>query len=631
MTAGRSQTVILSTCLLAGWFAGCVAPVAPPARSASSLENLVESQQARPKGPEPKKKSEPRELTITQTEKEPRIAQTKGARFTLSAQDVEVKTILLALGKEIKQNITIEPSITQRATVDLKNVTLTEALDNILNPLRLKYEINRDFIRVYREQMETRIFRLNYIISRRIGSSSVSASSGTGGGVSSSGGGTGGISSGSSGGVSAGGVGSSSGQPTSSSIISSESSDLWTEIRTGLQQIIMGTSGGTTGATQTLVPCGGGSATSPSAQLSSPSALDLSSLMGGAATSGQAAAGQTSSTGQTSATSTPQAADRRFVSFNCQAGIIVVRDYPDALLKVAEFLEAIEGSVQRQVFIQAKILEVALNKNYTLGIDWSKVTPLSIIRNKAVPESGAPGTGVAGTSAVPLLTTPGQVGVFGTMLQGSAGLFGLSTTNSNLNIVIDALAQQGTVSVLSSPKIATMNNQRAVIKVGTQDVYFEPQTSAVQGATTTIFIPRAVTIGIVLDVLPQIDANGMVMMSINTSISEKSGDRVSSDGRTSVPILDVRESNNVVLSRNGQTIVIGGLMKNKLTKKKSSVPLLGEIPFIGSAFQHDADVDEKTELVIMLTPEIMAGLSVDDQTAQANTAIKQFGYPRDNR
>ena len=214
--------------------------------------------------------------------------------------------------------------------------------------------------------------------------------------------------------------------------------------------------------------------------------------------------------------------------------------------------------------------------------------------------------------------------------RAGSGRVGLQGLEAETWVELSPMALPRLVPGKNRFEIST-GNQRAVIKVGTQDVYFEPQTSAVQGATTTIFIPRAVTIGIVLDVLPQIDANGMVMMSINTSISEKAGDRVSSDGRTSVPILDVRESNNVVLSRNGQTIVIGGLMKNKLTKKKSSVPFLGEIPFIGSAFQHDADVDEKTELVIMLTPEIMAGLSVDDQATQAQTSIKQFGYPRDNR
>jgi type II secretory pathway component GspD/PulD (secretin) len=127
--------------------------------------------------------------------------------------------------------------------------------------------------------------------------------------------------------------------------------------------------------------------------------------------------------------------------------------------------------------------------------------------------------------------------------------------------------------------------------------------------------------------LPQIDANGMVMMSINTSISEKSGDRVSADGKISVPVLNVRESNNVVLSRSGQTIVIGGLMKTKTSKKKNSVPMLGDIPFFGQAFQHEADVDEKTELVIMLTPEVMAGLAVDDQLNDTQSEIKRIGFP----
>lgn len=633
MIAGRSQITVLSLCFLYGWLASCVSPAVSqkPATTLAGthLGDLVESQPARP-GAHQKdtKKPKERELTITQSVTEPKsVAQAKGPQFTLSAQDVEVKTILLALGKEIKQNITIEPSINQKATIDLKNVTLTEALDSLLKPLRLKYEINSNFIHVTQDKMQTRIFRLNYILSKRIGSSNVRASSGAGVSGSSSGGSSITGASSTTGGGAVGGVGGSagaSGQRTSSSIQSSEETDLWKEITAGLQQVIVGASiaddAGPTGAT-------GGGAGAASAPGGTNLGAAMSAAMGGAG--GGANSGGTGSTpGQTSgqpAGGQSQQKERGYVSVNRQAGIIIVKDYPDVILKVAEFLEAIEGSVQRQVFIQAKILEVVLNKNFTLGIDWSKVSPINVIRNKPVPGSGAPGTATTTTTATTSTANNTLVGAFGTMLQGTT-LFGVSPNNSNLNVVIDALAQQGKVSVLSSPKIATLNNQRAVIKVGTEDVFFVPETSAVQGATTTNFLPRTITIGIVLDVLPQIDANGMVMMSINTSISEKSGDRISADGKISVPVLDVRESNNVVLSRSGQTIVIGGLMKNKISKKKNSVPMLGDIPLIGQVFQHEADIDEKTELVIMLTPEVMAGLAVDDQLKETQSDIKRIGY-----
>ena len=119
--------------------------------------------------------------------------------------------------------------------------------------------------------------------------------------------------------------------------------------------------------------------------------------------------------------------------------------------------------------------------------------------------------------------------------------------------------------MLSSPKIATLNNQRAVTKVGTNDVFFVPEVTAATATTaaTTVFEVETITIGIILYVVPQINPNGQIMMSINTSITERAGERSSPDGIVVVPILDVRESNNVVLAQHGQTIVIGGLMKTK--------------------------------------------------------------------
>ncbi|MEK9627391.1 MAG: type II and III secretion system protein [Nitrospinota bacterium] len=195
-------------------------------------------------------------------------------------------------------------------------------------------------------------------------------------------------------------------------------------------------------------------------------------------------------------------------------------------------------------------------------------------------------------------------------------------------MVVDALSQQGQVSVLSSPKIATLNNQRAVIKVGTDDIFFIPEiTSATTtSAATTEYIPSTITIGIVLDVVPQINPNGEIMMSINTSITEKSGERTSPDGINIVPILDVREANNVVLAQHGQTIVIGGLMKTRKEVDDNSVPLLGSLPGVGRLFHWDQENVLKSELVIMLTPEIMAGRAVDDRFAKEGDRLRNTGY-----
>jgi len=130
----------------------------------------------------------------------------------------------------------------------------------------------------------------------------------------------------------------------------------------------------------------------------------------------------------------------------------------------------------------------------------------------------------------------------------------------------------------------------------------------------------------VLDVVPQINPNGQIMMSINTSITEKAGERTSPDGVNVVPILDVRESNNVVLAQHGQTIVIGGLMKTKKEVDDNSVPFLGSIPYMGKLFHWDQETESKTELVIMLTPEIMAGKAIDDKFSSESSKLRNLGY-----
>lgn len=534
----------------------------------------------------------------------------KGPLFSLSAQDVEVKTILLALAKEIQQNIIIEPGVSRKVTVDLKDVTLPEALDNLLHPHRLSWRLDGDFIHILAERMETRLFRMNYIITKRQGVSNLQATSGQGTASTTSigaSGGVGGTNTGTAGAGVGGGSGTGSGR-TFNNLFTSEETDLWREIFFGLKRLV--------------TDAGSQSDRSDITQQSASGGLGAATGIGGVSQNQDSETGSDVGTVDTTdSASSQEPKEKGFFTINRQAGIIVIKDYPDVLLKIAEFLEAVEGSAQRQVFILAKILEVSLLDEYKLGIDWSKVSPLNVLHDNDA--------GINQQFGDVFNLTKSASRPLGTFLQGSAGFFyGLS--NTQLNIMIDALGQQGNVSVLSSPKIATLNNQRAVIKVGTEDVFFIPQvvTASETGTQTTTFIPSSLTIGIVLDVLPQISENGQVMMNINTSISEKSGDRVAPDGRTSIPILDVRESNNVVLAQSGQTIVIGGLMKNRKSKNQNEVPLLGEIPLLGRLFQHEADVDAKTELVIMLTPQVMAGKAIDERLKQEEQRFQKFVLPK---
>jgi len=583
----------------AGILALSLALVSCSSLGLSKKEDIVPSQAQKDRAEKPKtrevtiplekskpaKNELPEELTEIQPVLEPREQEEKGLRFTMSARGVDIKNVLFALSQEIEQNIIIAPGVNKLASVDLKNVTLEEALRSLLPPLHLEYEIDGDFIRVRREEMQTRTFFLNYVISKRKGSSVLKSSSGTSGTTSSSGGSSG---------------ESDANTRSTSSIEASEETDLWTEILDGLKNLVTPSASTTEGGESSSEDSA--SADSSTSEGSDSSDL-VASLLGGG---GDSSSTVEESSGSADESSTPVVEEgdeeRAFLVVNRQAGMIVVKDYPEVLLQVAEFLEAIEGSVQRQVFIQARIIEVTLNDDYQLGINWGNVSPFTISH------SGG--------------TSPDQISLAG------AADFAYTLASGNFSLVVDALSKQGQVSVLSSPKIATLNNQRAVIKVGTEDIFFRPEVTAATttSAATTEYIPEAITIGIVLDVIPQINPNGQIMMSINTSITEKSGERTSPDAINVVPILDVRESNNIVLAQSGQTIVIGGLMKTKKEVDDNSVPLLGALPYVGRLFHWNQETVAKTELAILLTPEIMVGKTIDDKFLSTQSQLRSSGY-----
>ena len=532
----------------------------------------------------------PEALTETQPTLELKNPEPEALRLTMSARGVDIKSVLFALSQEIDQNIVIDPTINKLAMVDLKNVTLEEALENLLPPLRLEYEIDEKFIRVRHEQMQTQTFFLNYIISKREGKSRLESNSGTSG-----------TSADNNTNTNAGLGNTESGNPRSTSSVQSfEETDIWTELELGLQNIVTTSvstqagssapdaSGKNFGLSGTTNASGGNSKGLVSSLRRGPGPSSTVISEFGPTDTGSAFKGQGS--------------ERAFLTINRQAGIIMVKDYQDVLLQVAKFIENIEGSIQRQVFIQAKIIEITLSDDYKLGVDWTLVNPLS-------------------------LTHSGSDGLGDTTITGTTNFtYGLS--NSSFNIILDALAKQGQVSVLSSPKIATLNNQRAVIKVGTDDVFFVPQVTqaTLNTPTTTVFKVETIAIGIILDVVPLINPNGQIMMNINTSITEKSGERSTPDNKITVPILDIRESNSVVLAQHGQTIVIGGLMKTKNKLNDKSVPILGAIPYVGDMFHWSNETESKTELVIMLKPEIITSQAIKAKFNHERSRYRNLGY-----
>ncbi len=423
--------------------------------------------------------------------------------YSFSLRDADIREVLMAISKQTSFNVVVDPDVQGSVTVDLKNVTLSDALDTLTDLLNLSYKVKRNLIRVSLPKPETRIFSLQYVDLIRTGTSSTSAQIGAGRGE-----------------VAGGATG-------ISTVSTTTSTDLWTNIETGLGELI-----------------------SPEGQ----------------------------------------------VVVDKQSGNILVTDLPKVLDRVANFLEAIEGSVQRQVLIEARIVEVILTGDYRFGIDWG-----------AIAKAGA----LKGASTF----SPGKI--FGQNLAPDVtGGFQLGVSSTDFDTLLSVLEKQGEVNVLSTPRLATLNNQTALIRSATDEVFFETriEETLLGGGgirETRTSTPRTVTIGVVLSITPQIGPDGSVTLHIRPTVTEKTGEATSPEGNT-FPILDVREADMVVRARAGQVVVIGGLMQERKSDDESKIPFLGDLPGIGRLFRSTAQEVRKSELLILLRTTVLVGKKVDD-------------------
>ena len=283
--------------------------------------------------------------------------------------------------------------------------------------------------------------------------------------------------------------------------------------------------------------------------------------------------------------------DRKVV-VSPQSGIVVVHAFPKELMSVQDFLDKAELSLRRQVILEAKILEVQLNEGFQAGINWA-----------AVAEAGDDKT-----------VTFGQTGADLSPANEIGGVFSAALDLKDFTGLIDLLGSQGTVQVLSSPRISTVNNQKAVIKVG-QDEFFVTEVSSQTTTTTTSTTPTVDVeltpffSGIALDVTPQISETGEIILHIHPTVSEvvdQSKTVEAPTGTLTLPLAlsTIRESDSIVKARNGQVVVIGGLMQNSATDDTAKTPFFGDIPLLGHAFRQKRQGSKKSELVILLKPMI---------------------------
>ncbi|QOC24200.1 pilus (MSHA type) biogenesis protein MshL [Wenzhouxiangella sp. AB-CW3] len=316
----------------------------------------------------------------------------------------------------------------------------------------------------------------------------------------------------------------------------------------------------------------------------------------------------------------------RNVMVNPMSGVVAVRAMPHEQRAVAELLEAIQGSVQRQVVLEAKIIEVELRDGFRSGINW---TALQDIQGRlfSFGQVGGPDIFEDGISSIhgrELDVRPGEV-FSGFESSAFGGSTVLAADTGDFNAFIELLETQGMARVLSSPRVSTINNQKAVIKVGTDEFFVTGVTGRTTAGAASATAASSVQLtpffsGIALDVTPQISRDGDIILHIHPTVSEvqdqtKSFTVAGQEETLPLAFSSVRQSDSVIRARNGQVVVIGGLMRESSEQQRFGTPFLSRIPLIGHAFGGRQEQTVKTELVILLRPVV-----VDDEAGWGDHA-----------
>jgi len=326
--------------------------------------------------------------------------------------------------------------------------------------------------------------------------------------------------------------------------------------------------------------------------------------------------------------------DGRQVVVQPQAGVVVVRALPKELNQIESYLSTVQGNMQRQVIIEAKIIEVELSDGFQSGINWGAIQG----RHTRVGQTGGGTLLESGVSEPANLTgvlQPGAADLPRTLTSAFGGMFSLALDHGDFTAFIEALETQGKTRVLSSPRISTVNNQKAVIKVGSDeffvtDVSSSPVTIGDQTQTDVDITLTPFFSGIALDVTPQIAPSGRVVLHIHPTVSEvrdQTKNITVADNTQNLPLAfsTVRESDSIVRADSGQVVVIGGLMQDQEVEETASVPFLGKAPLIGALFRHKRTTKRKSELVILLRPQVVeSSLDWAEPLESSRRRVEQF-------
>ena len=557
--------------LLLGVLAGCATPAreTAPAATKKTIENELDRAVESSKKPVASDAVKNALLPPLKIELPRGSAKPAEPRFDLTVNNAPAREVFLSIVTGTRYSMLVHPDVSGAISVNLRDVTVPEALEAIRDLYGYDYKVDGNRIVIQPRTIQTRVFQINYITGQRKGNSDVRVSSGSVSDSRTSDNGNG----------QAATTTINNGANTvrtidSTRIMTSSNSDFWTEIEAALRAIVGNEAG-------------------------------------------------------------------RQVIVSPQSGVIVVRGMPDELRGVAQYLEASQLAVERQVILEAKILEVELRDGYEQGINWAAFRNGNNHRLSVGPVGNDTYLRPNGFISNSLTNDRGFESIPGTDLVNlGTGLFGLAFQTSNFAALLSFLETQGTVHVLSSPRIATINNQKAVLKVGT-DEYFVTgitnNTTASTGATTTspTVLLQPFFSGIALDVTPQIDAQNNIILHIHPSVSQVSTvNKVVSLGQNqnfNLPLASstVSETDSIVRTRDGQIIAIGGLMRMSSTDDAKQLPVAGDVPVVGNLFRHQNRGNSKKELVILLKSTVVSSPeSWARDLRESSQRIKEMGEVR---
>ena len=498
-------------------------------------------------------------------------------------------------------------NLPERVSMNLKNVTLFEALDAIREVYGYDYSVDGNRIYVQPPEMQTRLYQVNYIVGQRRGVSDMQVIGGASVGTSSS---------------------STTSNTTSSSYSSVQASALSTIAKSNIWGEVEDT-------VRTALGC-----QIPKSTTTETNNNDNNNNKNNS--SGTASRADVSFQGDTKAGDRDRGVDGcvdgRAMTINQMSGTILVRAMPRELRTIERALRTMQLNIERQVIIEAKIIDVELNAGAQQGINWAALND-----NLHRMSVGADTTGFSATSPAPggnfggTVTSSSLGNMLGTNMVGaaagnafSAGL-GVALQLRDFSALLNFLQTQGTVQVLSSPRISTLNNQKAVIKVGSEEPYVTNISGGSQSTTSGVVTSTPPTLqyqpffsGISLDVTPQIDDKDNITLHVHSMVNSvveklKLSSPTASAAYVPFAINTINEADSVVRARDGQVVVIGGLMTESAQDSRNKVPGVGDVPVAGAFFSRGAQKTVKRELVILLKSTV-----VKDETAWNNdiTAVQ---------